>query len=114
MWGLVNFGMLHGQNPFVRHWAYWQKFVSLFNDTNPSGHVVDSKWNTTVLLIMVCVSLAVALKRFLVGLYLGRQTFNHFGAQLAKVMSKMVLIAEVSQLPKQILEHLKESNGKKK
>ena len=114
MWGLVNFGMLHGSNRFVRHWAYWQNVIKLFNDTNPSGNVVNSDWNTRILLIMVCVSLAVALKRFLVGLYLGRQTFNHFGAQLAKVMSKMVLIAEVSQLPKQIMEHLSEVNGIRK
>jgi hypothetical protein len=85
MWGLVNFALLFGENEFVRHWGCFQNVADLFNTTNPSGHVVDSDLNRRILLIMVCVSLAVALKRFLVGLYLGRQTFNHFGAQLAKV-----------------------------
>jgi hypothetical protein len=64
--------------------------------------VVDSDWNRRILLIMVCVSFTSAIKRFLVVLYLGRQTFHHFGAQLAKVMNKMVLIAEVAQLAKRI------------
>jgi hypothetical protein len=93
---------LYGDNEFVRHWGYFQGIVDLFNSSNPSGGVVASDWNRRVLLIMVCVSLAVALKRFMIGLYLGRQTFNHFGAQLAKVMNKMVLIAEVGQLSKRI------------
>lgn len=52
--------------------------------------------------MIVIVSFVTALKRFLVGLYLGRQTFHHFGAQLAKVMNKMVLIAEVATISKRI------------
>ncbi|KAG7373470.1 mechanosensitive ion channel [Nitzschia inconspicua] len=102
MWGLVNFGLLFGDNEFVRHWGYFQGIVDLLNSSNPSGGVVGSDWNRRVLLIMICVGFTVALKRFLVGLYLGRQTFNHFGAQLAKVMNKMVLVAEVAQLSRRI------------
>lgn len=63
---------------------------------------MDSDWNRRILLMMVTVSLAVAAKRFLMGLYLGRKTFHHFGGQLAKVMNKMVLIAEVAQLSKRL------------
>lgn len=47
-------------------------------------------------------SAAVAIKRFLIGLYLGRQTFAHYGEKLAKVMSDMLLISEVSELAKDI------------
>lgn len=110
MWGLVNFGMLYGDNNFVRHWGYWQSYVGLFNTANPSGGVIQGDWNKRVLLIGICVSLAVAMKRFLIGLYLGRQTFMHYGAQLAKVMNKMVLIAEVAQLSKRIERSLTEKN----
>jgi hypothetical protein len=58
-----------------------------------------------VLIIGIAVSLAVALKRFAVGLYLGRQTFGHYGEQLeklAEVMNNMLLIGEVAQLAKKI------------
>jgi hypothetical protein len=102
VWGLLDFALLFGDNAFVRHWGYFQESIGLFNSKNPSGLVVDSDWNQRILLMMVTISLFVALKRFLVGLYLGRQTFHHFGAQLAKVMNKMVLIAEVSALAKRI------------
>jgi hypothetical protein len=102
IWGLVDFALLYGENGFVHHWGYFQEWVGLFNSKNPSGNVVDSDWNRRILLMMVTISVFTALKRFLVGLYLGRKTFHHFGAQLAKVMNKMVLIAEVSALAKRI------------
>lgn len=125
-WSLLDFGLLYGDNDFVRHWGFFQDYVGLFNDENPSGNIVDSDWNRRVLLIGVCVSIAVAIKRFIVGLFLGRQTFrkcsrsehlqcirdhvdsnvrcalDHYGEQLAKVMNKMVLISEVAQLAKRI------------
>jgi hypothetical protein len=36
-----------------------------------SGNVVNNEWNTRLLSIAVSVSLVVAVKRFIVGLYLG-------------------------------------------
>mmetsp|Transcript_57467 Transcript_57467/g.140251 ORF Transcript_57467/g.140251 Transcript_57467/m.140251 type:complete len:1224 (-) Transcript_57467:76-3747(-) len=101
-WSLYDFALLYGNNKFARHWLYYQDYIGLFNSENPAGHVVDSDWNRKILLIGVAVSLTTALKRFVVGLYLGRQTFHHFGDQLAKVMNKMVLIAEVATLAKRI------------
>jgi hypothetical protein len=127
-WSLLDFGMLYGDNAFVHHWGYWQDYVGLFNAENPSGDVVGSDWNKTVLLIGVTVSVFVALKRFVVGLLLGRQTFrkfsvttctfddsflethlppsptDHYGEQLATIMNKMVLIGEVGHLSKRIFK----------
>jgi hypothetical protein len=75
-WSILDLCSLYGDGPFAAHWAFWQNLIDLFNDTNPSGNVVNSDWNKTILLIAVSVSLVVALKRFVVGVFLGRQTFG--------------------------------------
>ena len=56
--------------------GYWQDLVGLFNEENPSGGVVNNPWNRTVLLIGVTLPIFVALKRFSVGLFLGRQAYS--------------------------------------
>jgi hypothetical protein len=75
-WGVFDFSMLYGDGPFAKHWGFWQDVVGLFNEENPSGDIVNSVLNARVLTIAMTVSVAVALKRFTVGLYLGRQTFS--------------------------------------
>jgi hypothetical protein len=55
---------------------FHQDLIRVFNETNPSGDVVNNQWYTSVLLIAVSVNIVVALKRFLVGLYLRRDTFG--------------------------------------
>lgn len=107
-WSLFDFAMLSGTGPFAAHWAFWQNTVGLFNEKNPSGNVVSNEWNIRLLAVAMCVSLVVAVKRFLIGLYLGRQTFAHFGKPLAKVMKKMLLVGEVAALARDIEK--KESN----
>jgi hypothetical protein len=77
-WSLLDFGLLHGDNYVARHWLYWQEPVQLFNAKNPSGQVVDNPVNTEILLIICCVSLAVSVKRFVVGLFLSRNTFSEY------------------------------------
>lgn len=74
-WSIFDFAMLYGGD-FARHWLYWQDAIDLCNASNPSGHVVDSVWNMRVLTIAISVSAAVAVKRFLVGLYMARQTYG--------------------------------------
>ena len=49
--------------------------------------------NRRILLTAITVSAVVAVKRFVVGLWFGRQTFNNFGQDLAKVMKQMVLVS---------------------
>jgi hypothetical protein len=77
-WGVLDFAMLHGDGAFAKHWAFWQETIDMFNSNNASGNVVNNEWNTRLLSIAVSVSLVVAVKRFIVGLYLGRQTFSKF------------------------------------
>jgi hypothetical protein len=77
-WAVLDFAMLHGDGAFAKHWAFWQDKIDMFNSNNPSGNIVNNEWNTRVLSIAVSVSLVVAIKRFIVGLYLGRQTYCKF------------------------------------
>jgi len=78
MWCSMNFALLYGNTAFAHHWAYWQDAVGLFNGENPSGNVVDSEWYFRLLIIGVAVSCVVAVKRLLVGIFLGRQTYGMF------------------------------------
>jgi hypothetical protein len=77
-WAIFDFAMLHGEGAFAKHWAFWQDAIDMFNSNNPSGNIVNNEWNTRVLSIAISVSVVVAVKRFVVGLYLGRQTFCKF------------------------------------
>lgn len=74
-WAIFDFTMLHGDGAFAKHWAFWQEWIDVFNENNPSGHIVDNEWNTRILTITICVSVVASMKRFVIGLYLGRQTF---------------------------------------
>lgn len=96
--GILNLALNCGNSDFAHHWLFWQDTIGLFNNQNPSGHVVDNPWNRRVIVVAISVSAVVAVKRFIVGLAFGRQTFHNFGADLAKVMNKMVLVSEVAAL----------------
>ena len=121
-WAIFDFALLSGTSEFARHWAHWQDLIDMFNEANPSGNVISNSWNTRVLLVAMSVSIVVAIKRFVIGLYLGRKTFGtwrfgflslphlnysnisaeRFGMQLAKVMNKMLLLSDVALLAKRI------------
>ncbi|CAJ1888982.1 unnamed protein product [Cylindrotheca closterium] len=101
MWSLYNFAMLYGNRPFSKHWGFFLS-IGLVNESNPSGDVVQSVWNGKVLFIALFLSIATTLKRFIVGLYLGRQTFGHYGPKLATVMQKMLVVSKVGYLAKKL------------
>ena len=77
-WCAFNFALLYGDHQFAHHWLYFQEKIELFNFANPSGHVVDSDWYFRVLIIGISVSVVVAIKRLILGLFLGRQTYGTF------------------------------------
>ncbi|CAB9515705.1 Mechanosensitive ion channel protein [Seminavis robusta] len=100
-WAIFDFAMQASGGQFSQHWLYWSR-IGLFNASNPSGNIPGSESHIKVLSIVVSVSVVVAVKRFLIGLYLGRQTFSHYGESLAKVMNSMLLVSEVAGLAKAI------------
>ncbi|CAJ1957654.1 unnamed protein product [Cylindrotheca closterium] len=98
MWSILNFGMLYGNTAFAAHWLFWQDTIPLFSEANPAGNVVNSDLYRIILTIGATVTVAVSIKRLAVGLFLGRQSFLHFGESLAKVMDKMLLVSQVAKL----------------
>lgn len=77
-WAVYDFILLHGDWQFAHHWGYFQTYVELFNAENPSGHIIDSHWNQVVLGTAIGISGVTSIKRFLVGLYQGRQLFSKY------------------------------------
>jgi hypothetical protein len=72
------------------------------NANNPSGDILDSWWNYRILFAAFWVGIVVGVKRFIVGLYLGRRTFQNYGNQLAKVIHQMIVISKVAKLGKDL------------
>lgn len=112
-WSIFDMAILSGPNPFANHWLYFQDFLTIFTDTNPSGNIVDNKWYSDLLRSAVFLSIVVSVKRFLVGLYLSRQTYQFYGQKLALVMRKMLLISEVARLAKSKSKQIRSSSLKK-
>ena len=101
-WAIFDFAMLANGGQFAHHWLYWQDIIGLYNADDPSGNVPSSSLHTTLLTVVLSVSVVVAVKRFVIGLLLGRQTFTHYGEKLAGLMNRMLLVSEVAGLARDI------------
>ncbi|VEU37451.1 unnamed protein product [Pseudo-nitzschia multistriata] len=94
--------MLQGKSRFANHWGYWQPYIEVFNECNPSGTIVESSMNLKVQLLALALSIVVAVKRLLIGFQQGRKTFLNYAEELARLMKKILLISEVSNLAIQL------------
>ena len=101
-WSILDFSLLYGEHPHAAHWGYWQDTISLFNEKNPGGHIVDSEWNRTVLLIAFFVPIAVAVKRLSVGLFLGRQAFSKFRSMRSSNLNPYRLLRHAIRTPRKL------------
>ncbi|GKY99022.1 hypothetical protein MPSEU_000857900 [Mayamaea pseudoterrestris] len=101
-WAVYDFILLQGDWAFAHHWGYFQESITLFSEQNPSGNIVESHWNQVVLGTAIGISVITSVKRFLIGLYQGKQLFTQYGHQLAKLMDKMLIISQVAGLAKNI------------
>lgn len=100
-WGCFNFLLLYGNGKFARHWLYFLDEVDLFNDTNPSGGIPASDTYQTVLILFIVIGSIVAIKRFWVGLYLGRQTFLRYANDLKAIIRKAIIVSQVASLARE-------------
>ena len=100
-WAIANFCLVFGDSPTANHWGYYLQ-LDIFSDRNPSGSWTENHWYRSVLLCMISISIVVAVKRFLIGLYLGRKTYGHYGESLAQVMDKILLVTRVAGLARTI------------
>jgi hypothetical protein len=94
--------MLYGSGKFAHHWLFWQSAIRLMNGSNPSGNITGTFEYRSMLIVLVVASFVVAVKRVLIGLYLGRQTYYRYAEDLARVMKKSLLVSQVANLARDI------------
>lgn len=109
-WALWDFALLYGDRKFVHHWAYWQDSVGLMNNKNPSGDVTSNELYLKVLVSVMVVSMAVTVKRAIIGRIVGKRIVHSYRKDLALLMRKLTLMCEVSQWS----VRTNEKNGAKK
>ncbi|KAL7548223.1 hypothetical protein ACHAWF_011515 [Thalassiosira exigua] len=101
-WAVMDFVFLYGDHRFPKHWLFWQNKLDIFNAGNPVVGVTDDEFYLRILGCLVFVGVTVSLKRLLLAIFLGRRKVRHFGSELEKLMAKMILIAEVANLARDI------------
>jgi hypothetical protein len=77
-WGLFDFCLLYGDHRFYQHWLFWQDTLEMFTEKNPAGQVIFSDTYRRILTVAVSVGIVVAIKRFWLALFLGKQTFGEW------------------------------------
>lgn len=91
-WAFYDLCMLTGDGPFANHWLFYQNAIGVFNDSNPSGSITSSVWNYRVLIAGLIIGVVVAIKRFVVGLYLGGRQYR----KLSWLLSCCTFLADLS------------------
>ena len=136
VWAFYSFILNSGVNYFARHWLFFQSGLDIFNENNPAGDIPNSWWNYRALEVALIFGVVVGIKRFLVGLYLGRRTYGKcvenfkfpsfihhvilllmhrtctaiYGNQLAKVIHQMIIISQVAALGREFERLLQDPN----
>jgi len=70
----------------------------LFNVDNPSGLIPNSDSYATLLALGISIGIVTAVKRFYIGLVLGKATCSRYMNDLKKIMRKALLIGQVATL----------------
>lgn len=74
----------------------------MMNNENPSGDIPDADRYRRLLVLCVIVSLATAIKRFVIGLMQGRRLYIRYGEDLSRVMGRALFISKVGKLARDI------------
>ena len=77
-WAVWASAFLYGEGAFPNHWLFFQDGIAMFNKENPSGEVTTSAWFRGCLITAAVVGACVALKRYWIGLYLGRRLYSTY------------------------------------
>jgi hypothetical protein len=80
--GLINFATLYGSHGFAKHWLFYQDAVAFMSPQNPAGNVTDSPVYRNILICLVLTGGLVSVKRYFVGVYLGKRLYSKSMATL--------------------------------
>lgn len=97
LWAVLDYAMLYGDRDFARHWLFFQDYLNVFNDSNPAGSVTTNKSFRGALIFSLCLSSAVAVKRFWIGLRFGRASYYRYAEKLALLLKRVLLVSKLAQ-----------------
>lgn len=90
--------MLFGNGKFAYHWLFYQDLIGLFNANNPSGSVTGNARYRGFMIFAFAAGLAVAAKRFWVGLHFGKRTYKTYAERLSDVLGMIVNVTNIARL----------------
>jgi hypothetical protein len=92
-WGIWNFSILHGSDPFAKHWFYWCSgtFGIFDEEKNPSGGITWDRTYTVILATMIITGVVIMVKRLLVSLLLGKKKYGEFSPCHEMIMTLTVI-----------------------
>jgi hypothetical protein len=74
-WGLWDMLLLHGDNPFQLHWLHFTD-MRIYANANSGSYILSSSQYLRVLLAMVIIGVAWAVKRTIVTIHFGKRNFG--------------------------------------
>jgi hypothetical protein len=79
-WGIWNFSIVHGADPFANNWLFWASgTLAIFDEEkNPSGGIPSNRTYTVILITMIITGVVIMVKRLLVSLLLGKKKYGKF------------------------------------
>jgi hypothetical protein len=96
-WGILNLLFLQGTSQFALHWMFYLP-LGIFNDENPSGFFTANRYYKRVLFLMVGTGVAMAAKRFLIGLRFGQNSYHRYADRLTSVLKQMLRVSKLARL----------------
>ncbi|KAL3939508.1 MAG: hypothetical protein SGBAC_005775, partial [Bacillariaceae sp.] len=97
LWSVFNFALLFGPRRFSEHWLYYQDWVGLFNQCNPSGSVTANPMYGGLLAYTVFLGILVAVKRFAIGLRFGKASYFRYAEKLSEVLKELLIISKLAK-----------------
>lgn len=101
LWALFNFALLFGSRRLSEHWLFFQDWVELFNDCNPSGSVTSNAVYAGLLVYAIFLGILVAVKRFWLGLRFGKASYVRYAEKLADILKDLLIVSKVAKVSRQ-------------
>ncbi|KAL3920681.1 MAG: hypothetical protein SGILL_003135 [Bacillariaceae sp.] len=110
-WGFLDLAMLYGNTRFANHWLYYQNFIGIFNEDNPSGNFPSFDIYKNLVIFALCSGIAVALKRFIIGLRFGQTSYFRYADRLSSVLKDILQISRTARLPEMKKEYISKTRA---
>lgn len=78
---------------------FYQSLIEVFSDKNPSGNFPSFDIYRHVVIFFMCAGIAVAMKRFMIGLRFGQNSYYRYADRLSGVLKNVLQVSQVSRLP---------------